>query len=131
MDLGINCLSTIIEGEKVANPKNLNKLHRKLRLAQKSFNYKTKGSNNYQKARLKLAKIHTQIKDSRLDYTHKLTTQLIRENQTVVVEDLAFKNMVKNHNPPSSPPRRGARGVSSDANWAEIIRQLEYKAKWY
>ncbi|WP_375339861.1 transposase [Okeania sp. KiyG1] len=59
------------DGEKVANPKNLNKLHKKLRLAQKSLSRKTKGSSNYQKARLKVARIHAKIKDSRLDYTHK------------------------------------------------------------
>ncbi|NEQ72273.1 MAG: IS200/IS605 family element transposase accessory protein TnpB [Okeania sp. SIO2C9] len=131
IDLGIKFLLTTSDGEKVTNPKNLNKLHKKLRLAQKSLSRKTKGSNNYQKARLKVARIYAKIKDSRLDYTHKLTTQLIRENQTIVVEDLAVKNMVKNHNPPPSPPGRGARGVGCDANWGEIVRQLDYKAKWY
>ncbi len=131
IDLGITSLLTTSDGEKVANPKNLNKLHTKLRLAQKSLSRKQKASNNYHKVRLKVAKIHAQIKDSRLDYTHKLTTQLIRENQAVVVEDLAVKNMVKNHNPPPSPPGRGARGVGSDANWGELLRQLEYKAEWY
>ena len=60
-----------------------------------------------------------------------MPTQLIRENQTIVVEDLAVKNMLKKHNPPPSPPGRGARGVGSDANWGEIVRQLEYKAEWY
>ncbi len=131
IDLGITSLITTSDGEKVANPNNLQKLHKKLRLAQKSLDRKTKGTNNYQKARLRVAKIHAKIKDSRLDYTHKLTTQLIRENQTIVVEDLAVKNMVKNHNPPPSPPGRGARGVGSDANWGELVRQLEYKADWY
>ncbi|NEN89259.1 MAG: IS200/IS605 family element transposase accessory protein TnpB [Okeania sp. SIO3H1] len=131
INLGITSLVTTSDGEKVANPKNLNKLHKKLRLAQKSLSRKTKGSNNYQKARLKVAKIHGKIKDSRLDYIHKLTTQLIRENQTIVVEDLALKNMLKNHNPPPSPPGRGARGVGSDPNWGEIVRQLDYKAEWY
>ena len=71
IDLGITSLITTSDGEKVANPKNLNKLHKKLRLTQKSLDRKTKGSNNYQKARLKLARIHAKIKDSRLDYTHK------------------------------------------------------------
>ncbi|NEQ76193.1 MAG: transposase [Okeania sp. SIO2C9] len=62
---------TTSDGEKFAYPKNLNKLHKKLRLAGKSLSRKTKGSNNYQKARLKVARIHAKIKDSRLDYTHK------------------------------------------------------------
>jgi len=106
IDLGITSLLTTSDGEKVANPKNLQKLHKKLRLAQKSLSRKPdRKSNNYYKARLKVAKIHAKIKDSRLDMTHKLTyvanptapIRLIRENQTIVVENLAIKNMVKNH----------------------------------
>ncbi|NES65210.1 MAG: transposase [Okeania sp. SIO2D1] len=77
MTRGITSLVTTSDGEKIANPKNINKLHKKLRLAGKSLKRKTKGSNNYQKARLKVATIHAKIKDSRGDYTHKLTVRFV------------------------------------------------------
>ena len=122
IDLGISSLFTTSDGVKVSNPKHFNKLYKKLRLAQKSLNRKIKGSLNREKARVKVAKIQAKIADCRRDHTHKLTTQLMSENQTIVVEDLAVKNMVRNH--------KLARAIS-DANWGELVRQLTYKAEWY
>ena len=69
-----------------------------------------------------MARLHQKISDSRKDHLHKLTTQLVRENQTIAVEDLSVKNMVKNH--------QLARAIS-DAAWGELVRQLEYKCQWY
>ncbi|WP_445300133.1 RNA-guided endonuclease TnpB family protein [Microcoleus sp. D3_18_C4] len=89
---------------------------------QKALAKKQKGSRNREKARVQLARVHAQIVDVRKDFLHKLTTQIIRENQTIFVEDLAIKNMVKNH--------KLALAIS-DASWGELIRQLSYKCQWY
>jgi putative transposase len=122
IDLGITSLVVLSTGEKVSNPKGFKAKRAKLRRVQKALSHKQKGSNNRYKARLKVAKVHEQISDARKDFLHKLTTQLVRENQTIVVEDLAVKNMVKNH--------KLALAIS-DASWGELVRQLEYKCDWY
>ena len=88
----------------------------------KSLSRKQKGSKNWEKARIKVARIHAQITDSRKDHLHKLITQLVRENQTIVVENLAVKNLVKN-------PKLSQ--AISDVSWGEITRQLAYKCRWY
>ena len=122
IDLGITSLVALSTGEKVANPKGFAAKRRKLRRAQKALSRKQKGSNNRHKARIKVAKVHAEISDTRNDFLHKLTTRLVRENQTIAVEDLAVKNMVKN--------RKLSRAIS-DAAWGELVRQLEYKCDWY
>jgi putative transposase len=122
LDLGINSLLTTSDGDKIANPKPFKRLYKKLRRYQKALSRKQKGSNNRHKARVKVAKTHGQITDTRSDFLHKLTTQLVRENQTIVVEDLAIKNLVKNH--------KLAQSIS-DASGGELIRQLVYKCQWY
>jgi putative transposase len=122
LDLGITSLMATSDGVKIANPKHLKRLHKKLRRVQKALSRKQKGSNNRQKAKVKVAQVHGQIADARQDFLQKLTTQLVRENQTIVVEDLAVKNMVKNH--------KLAQAIS-DASWGELTRQLAYKCQWY
>ena len=84
--------------------------------------YQVTKNQNREKARIKVAKIHAQITDNRKDHLHKLTTQLVRENQTIVVENLAVKNLVKK-------PKLSQ--AISDVSWGEITRQLAYKCRWY
>jgi putative transposase len=122
IDLGITSLVALSTGEHIANPKGFQAKRAKLRKAQKALSRKQKGSNNRYKARLKVAKVYAAISDARNDFLHKLTTRLVRENQTIAVEDLAVKNMIKN---------RLLSLSISDASWGELVRQLEYKCAWY
>jgi len=122
LDMGVSALVTLSTGEKITNPKHFARSRRRLKTAQKLLARKEKGSQNCEKARRKVARIHAKIADQRLDGLHKLSTRLIRENQTVCVETLAIRQLVRNH--------RMAYAIA-EASWSELVRQLEYKAAWY
>lgn len=124
--VGIDCGLThaIIpsHGAPVPNPKFYAKDERRLAKTQRRLAQKQKDSKNRKKARKKVARIHARIADRRKDWLHKLTTQLIRENQVVCLESLKVKNMVRNH--------KMAKAIH-DVAWGKLIRQLKYKAVWY
>ncbi|WP_353736044.1 MULTISPECIES: RNA-guided endonuclease TnpB family protein [unclassified Okeania] len=96
IDLGIKTFATLSNGEKVDAPKPLKKRINKYRKLSKSLSHKTRGSKRHEKARLRVAKFNGKLKDTRTDFLHKLSTKIIRENQTIVLEDLNVSGMLKN-----------------------------------
>jgi len=121
IDLGLKDFVITSDGYKYKNNRYIKKYEKELKKHQKHLSRKTRGSNRYEKQRLKVAKIHEKITNSRLDNLHKVSTDLVKKYDVIVLEDLNIKGMIKNH--------KLSKNIA-DVSWSKFIELLTYKSEW-
>ena len=121
LDLGLKSLIIDSNGHKYKNHKYLTKSQNKLTKEQRKLSKMVKGSNNRNKQRIKIARLHKHIQNQRNDYLHKLSKSIVDENQVICIEDLKVKDMEQNN--------KLARNIS-DVSWSRLVSMLTYKANW-
>lgn len=122
LDLGVKDVVVTSDGWKSGNPRHLRKMLRRLQHASRILSRRKKGSGRWQRQRLVVAKLHARIADARRDWLHKISTQIVRNNGFIAIEDLHVRGMLAN--------RRLSRAIA-DVGMAELRRQIEYKAAWH
>lgn len=122
IDVGIKDFAVLSNGQVFKNPKYLEKAEKRLKVLQRRLAKKQKGSKRCEGARIALAKQYEIVRNKRINFIHQVTSRIVRENQTIIIEDLNVEGLLQNH--------CLAKSISS-ASWSEFFRQLQYKCEWY